>query len=172
MDKDRIIEADTCMARGEKFLVPSVWQFRFSPDWDAATSEFEKAANLYKAAKAQDKAKYAFIKAAEGKRKIGLFSLSAKHYESASTIAKDLKNFDESVKFLEVASTLYRENGNIEKGADLLAKAAKLIENENVDTALHLYKLSCENYELAEKESFGMNTAFRGRYILALKAKK
>jgi len=154
MDKDRIIEADTCMARGEKFLVPSVLQFRFSADWDAATSEFEKAANLYKAAKAQEKAKHAFIKAAEGKRKTGLLSLSAKHYETASTIAKDLKHLDESVKLLEVASTLYRENGNIEKGADLLAKAAKLIEFENVESALNLYKLSCEYYELAEKETW------------------
>jgi len=142
------------MKRAEKFLVASVLQFRFSPDWDAATSEFEKAANLYKAAKALDKAKYAYMKAAEGKRKLGLLSMSAKHYETASTIAKDLKMLDESVKLLEVASTLYRENGNIEKGADLLGKAAKIIENDNVDSALNLYKMSCEYYELAEKENF------------------
>jgi len=119
---------------------------------------FEKATHLYKGAKAHEKAKNAFERAAEAQQHCNMPYTAAKHLEAAGGMAKELKQPGEAAGLYQRASLCYRENGNPEKAADTLVKAAKVIETSDADKAIQLIEEAVDIYESEDKEHFAGST--------------
>ncbi|KAL9382965.1 hypothetical protein Peur_023288 [Populus x canadensis] len=112
---------------------------RWSADWRNATLLYEEAANLFRVAKKNEKAKEAFEKASKGQEMLSSPWDAAKDMESAAALAKELGNWNEVSDFYRRASELYMECGRPQPASDALAKAARALEDTIPDAAVQLY---------------------------------
>jgi len=60
--------------------------------------------------------------------------------EQAILICKEMGNLNEAAELAERACIIYQQHGSPDSGALCLEKAAKMIETENPEKALNLYK--------------------------------
>jgi len=166
----KLEEGDIAMKEAEKLTTKTM--FRWKPDWEAASGLYEKAGTCYKNAKAYEKAKQAFVKASTAFVSMKISFSAAKNLDLAATMAKEEKEMDESADLYEKAALLYREDpGHTEKSAETLMKAAKVIEDTNVERALQLCLDACSLFETDDRELYASQT-FKTTMALSLKLKK
>eukprot|EP01133_Synstelium_polycarpum_P013680 gene13680-16112_t len=113
------------------------------PDWDGALMAYEKAGKVL----LQETVKF------------------------AAAMAKEMKDVKEEAALLVEASKLYRTNGNSYAAADAMTKAAKILEDTDLEQALSLLHDSCELFELDDKEHYSGDT-FKMTISMLLKHKK
>ncbi|CAK7357407.1 unnamed protein product [Dovyalis caffra] len=140
---------------------------RWSADWRNATRLYEEAANLFRVAKKNEKAKEAFEKASKGQEMLSSPWDAAKHMESAGALAKELRNWNEVTDFYRRASELYMECGRPQPASDALAKAASALEDAMPDAAVQLYNDASAILEEDGKEqmAFDLYRAATSVYI-------
>jgi tetratricopeptide (TPR) repeat protein len=140
---------------------------RWSADWKAATVLYEQAAVSFRAAKNYEKAKEAFEKASKGQEMLSSPWDAAKDMESAASLAKDLKNWNEVTDLYRRASELYIECGRPQPASDALAKGARAVEEAIPEEAVKLYTDACEILEEDGKEqmAFDLYRAAASAYI-------
>ncbi|XP_072024306.1 gamma-soluble NSF attachment protein-like isoform X2 [Amphiura filiformis] len=133
----KVSEALEHIEKAEKSLKTSF--FKWTPDFDSAAHEYEKAAVCYKNAKSPADARKMYIKAADCHRNCQALFHAAKDYKQAGFICKDLKKYDECVDLIKKAAFMYREHGAPDTAAITLEKAAKTMETVNTNVAVDLY---------------------------------
>ncbi|KAG6755579.1 hypothetical protein POTOM_041412 [Populus tomentosa] len=140
---------------------------RWSADWRNATLLYEEAANLFRVAKKNEKAKEAFEKASKGQEMLSSPWDAAKDMESAAALAKELGNWNEVSDFYRRASELYMECGRPQPASDALAKAACALEDTIPDAAVQLYNDASTILEEDGKEqmAFDLYRAASSVYI-------
>ncbi|EGC38320.1 soluble NSF attachment protein gamma isoform [Dictyostelium purpureum] len=162
-------EADAYKKEGDKLSKTTL--LRWKADWDGAAIVYEKAANGYRAAKVYDDAKYCFLRLSLCQTNTDVYFLAAKSMENAAAMAKEMGDTKECVNLLLESCKLYRTNGNSFQAADNMTKAAKLLEDIDINKTFELLKDACELFELDDKDHFSGDT-FKQTISLLLKHKK
>lgn len=145
----KINEALEYLASAEKCLKTGF--LKWKPDYDGAASEFSKAAVAFKNAKQYDQAKEAYLKEAQSHKFNQALFHSAKAYEQAGMMLKEMQRLPEAVDLIERASTMYLENGTPDTAAIALERAGKLVETVNLDKAIELFRAAGAVYENEER---------------------
>lgn len=140
-DVDKVAQAEKLFKSAEKHAKKSLFH---KPDWDQASTEFEQAAQHFRNAKSFDRAIDAFVKAADANEQINLMWAAGKALENAAMIAKDLNRMEESTKFFISSARKYRMDGKVDKAAEVLRKAARLMETSNIGSAIEMLQDCCE----------------------------
>eukprot|EP01100_Stratorugosa_tubuloviscum_P009150 TRINITY_DN3821_c1_g3_i1.p1 TRINITY_DN3821_c1_g3~~TRINITY_DN3821_c1_g3_i1.p1 ORF type:complete len:327 (-),score=146.63 TRINITY_DN3821_c1_g3_i1:66-995(-) len=145
--------------------------FKWTADYEGAILEFERAANCFRQSKEFLKSINAFQRAAETAIICNLQFSAAKHFESASNIAKEIKQYDSATDLLIRAANNTKEAGNLERSIDILVKAAKVSEESNPNRAIEIYNEALDIIELC-KISGLFNEAFKCFLNFLYKQKK
>uniref|UniRef100_A0A6N2KLG8 Gamma-soluble NSF attachment protein n=1 Tax=Salix viminalis TaxID=40686 RepID=A0A6N2KLG8_SALVM len=168
-----ISDPDKLISKADKLTKLSLT--RWSADWRNATLLYEEAANLFRVAKKNEKAKEAFEKASKGQEMLSSYFLNekirpwdaAKHMESAAALAKELGYWNEVTDFYRRASELYMECGRPQPASDALAKGARALEDAMPEAAVQLYNDASAILEEDGKEqmAFDLYRAATSVYI-------
>ncbi|RUS80588.1 hypothetical protein EGW08_011643 [Elysia chlorotica] len=118
--------------------------FKWKPDTDGAVAEYNKAATAFRNAKAYEQAKESYIKAGDLQKTVNSPFHAAKAYEQAGFLCKENKEYDEAVHWMELAALMFQEHGTPDTAALCLDKAAKMVEQEKPEKAIHLYTKACD----------------------------
>eukprot|EP00243_Klebsormidium_subtile_P000372 TRINITY_DN10603_c0_g3_i1.p1 TRINITY_DN10603_c0_g3~~TRINITY_DN10603_c0_g3_i1.p1 ORF type:complete len:306 (+),score=76.39 TRINITY_DN10603_c0_g3_i1:232-1149(+) len=162
-------EADKALKKADKYT--KVTLTRWGPDFEKATPLYEKAASLYKLAKNLEKAKHCYERASTGQCRTDNKWLGAKHLESAASLAKELKQWDEVLDTYKRAAELYNEVGRPQVAAEAYGKAAKAIEAEKPEEAIKLYIEAISVFEEEQKEGLASDL-YRAAGAAMIKSKK
>eukprot|EP00794_Sanderia_malayensis_P018237 gene18237-20056_t len=133
----------------EKYMKTSF--FKWSPDYDSAADQYNKAAVCFKVAKSYEQAKDGFKKTAECFEKNHQLYHAAKALTEAATICSEQKNYDETMDLMAKACCLYRENGTPDTACRNLVSTAKMIEIAAPLKAIQLFEEAAEIAENDEK---------------------
>lgn len=133
----KIAEGEDHVKKAEKYLKTSF--MKWSPDYDSAGDEYSRAATSFKVAREMTRTLDCLDKACECYKMIKSLYSAAKMLEQAVLICRDTNQLDRIVDYAERGAMLYRQNGNPEAAAQLLEKAAKILEAKHPDKALTLY---------------------------------
>uniref|UniRef100_A0A6N2KA05 Gamma-soluble NSF attachment protein n=1 Tax=Salix viminalis TaxID=40686 RepID=A0A6N2KA05_SALVM len=160
-----ISDPDKLISKADKLTKLSLT--RWSADWRNATLLYEEAANLFRVAKKNEKAKEAFEKASKGQEMLSSPWDAAKHMESAAALAKELGYWNEVTDFYRRASELYMECGRPQPASDALAKGASALEDAMPEAAVQLYNDASAILEEDGKEqmAFDLYRAATSVYI-------
>ncbi|KAL4717695.1 hypothetical protein ACJJTC_000844 [Scirpophaga incertulas] len=138
----KINEAEEHCRAAEKFLKTSL--LRWKPDYDSAADEYSQAAQCYRIARDLNKSKQCHLKASENHKKNRSFFHSAKALENAIIVCKETASPDEIYTLACDSSSLYQQHGSGDSGANVLDKAAKIIEESSPEKAVKLYQQAAE----------------------------
>ncbi|XP_074843557.1 gamma-soluble NSF attachment protein isoform X2 [Carettochelys insculpta] len=105
----------------------------------------------FKNAKQFDQAKDAYLREAEAHANNRALFHSAKAYEQAGMMLKEMQKLPEAVQLIEKASMMYLENGTPDTAAIALERAGKLIESVNPEKAVQLYQQTASVFENEER---------------------
>ncbi|XP_005093259.1 gamma-soluble NSF attachment protein [Aplysia californica] len=125
--------------------------FKWKADQEGAAAEYVKAATAFRNAKALDQAKEAYIKAADLQKAMNSPFHAAKAFEQAGLLCKENKEFDEAVHWMELAALMFQEHGTPDTAALCLDKAAKMVELEKPEKAIHLYTKAADVAEIESR---------------------
>jgi len=139
MEQRKKQEGHDHMAKAEKYLETSVWKLKFAPDWDSAADELNKAAVCFRVGQSWPEAKEAHLKAAEAYANNGSLYHAGKQLDQAMNIVRDMGQLEEVEELANRGGLLYRQAGNPESAAQLLVRAAKLLEVSDPARAVSLY---------------------------------
>eukprot|EP00298_Acanthocystis_sp_HF-20_P028302 c6984_g1_i2.p1 GENE.c6984_g1_i2~~c6984_g1_i2.p1 ORF type:complete len:297 (+),score=101.42 c6984_g1_i2:34-924(+) len=139
-------EADENMAKGEERLKTSL--FRRKPDWLGAIDFFDRAGICYKNCQDKPKSMEAYKKLSTCHENIGGYASAAKALENASALTDDAV---ESANILEAAARLYQVAQTSERAAEVLVKAAKILEKNDVTRAITFMTEAAEIIEDQER---------------------
>jgi len=137
-------EGSDHLAAAAKYLETSAWKLKFSPDWDSAADEFNKAAVCFKVGKSWDQAKGAHMKAAEAYANSGSLFHAGKQFDQALLICKELGHLEEVEDLASRGGLLYRQAGSPESASQMLIRAAKLLEVKHPERAISLYEKAAD----------------------------
>jgi tetratricopeptide (TPR) repeat protein len=165
----KYLEAEKLMKEADKLTTKTL--FRWKPDWESASTMYENAGTYFKNAKVPERAKDAFIRAANCFENMNLGFSAGKNYDAAAMMAKDLNSSEEAADLYEKASMFYRQENSPDKAAETLLKASKCVEDLNPDRAIQLSIAACDLYQEEEKELFS-GQAFRSTISLLLRNNK
>ncbi|KAI8579242.1 hypothetical protein K450DRAFT_243462 [Umbelopsis ramanniana AG] len=169
MEAERIKTAVKLMQDGDKASQKGLFK---KPDWDIAGQNYERAATAFKVGKSYEQAVQAYNKASEALLKADATHLAGKAMESAAQIlAQNLHQPDRAADAYRRASELFVTQGSVDRGAEQLEKAAKVMENVDVNAAIDLYSQSCSLYEQEDRGRFAMDT-FKKAISLLVKTQK
>lgn len=147
MESRKLKEGEEELAAGAKCLKTSMLS-RWKPNWDEASTHFEKAANAFRVAKALPQAMEALVKASECHRNLGSNFDAARHLEAAGQIARDnAKDAAKAATFYEMASALYIEQGNVDAAGQAFVKAAKAVEEQDPCRGASIVAKGCGMYD-------------------------
>eukprot|EP00735_Rhodelphis_limneticus_P002712 TRINITY_DN1368_c0_g1::TRINITY_DN1368_c0_g1_i1::g.19955::m.19955 TRINITY_DN1368_c0_g1::TRINITY_DN1368_c0_g1_i1::g.19955 ORF type:complete len:367 (+),score=80.68,sp/Q9U9R7/SNAG_DICDI/30.58/5e-36,SNAP/PF14938.1/3e-18,TPR_12/PF13424.1/0.021,TPR_12/PF13424.1/0.41,TPR_12/PF13424.1/1.3,TPR_11/PF13414.1/0.068,TPR_11/PF13414.1/0.052,TPR_11/PF13414.1/1.6e+02,TPR_14/PF13428.1/1.5e+03,TPR_14/PF13428.1/56,TPR_14/PF13428.1/4.7e+02,TPR_14/PF13428.1/9.5,TPR_14/PF13428.1/14,TPR_14/PF13428.1/20,PPR_3/PF13812.1/ len=178
MSSKHIEQGDDHMKAGKNHAKVNI--LKWSADWDAACREFEKAAVCYKNAKEFDKCVNAYKKAAEAYEKAGNKYATATSFEKAGNILRDRSIASstpedqkdaaakEGAELYKSSSQWYDLNGSPDKAAEMLVKAAKLLEPTDPDSSMVLLEAACLIFERDDRQQFAQET-YRTAVTLAVK---
>ncbi|KAF5288240.1 hypothetical protein FQA39_LY04008 [Lamprigera yunnana] len=121
----------------EKSLKTSLLKWR--PDYEVAAEEYNKAATCFRNAKAFEQCRDSLLKAAECHKQNRSLFYAAKAIDQAILICKELGDLREVTAFAERAANMYQNHGSADTAAASLDKAAKIMEQQYPEQALHLY---------------------------------
>ncbi|KAL7640354.1 UNVERIFIED_CONTAM: hypothetical protein RMT77_008625 [Armadillidium vulgare] len=138
----KVEEALAHIREAEKSLKTGL--LKWKPDYDIAADEYNAAATCYKAARQFAQSRDCLLKAAENYKICRSFFSAAKCVEHAALASKEIGDIDSIASLSERAAGLYRNHGVPDTAALALDKGAKMIEGQNVEKALHLYKYAVE----------------------------
>ncbi|KAI8854480.1 soluble NSF attachment protein, partial [Chytridium lagenaria] len=142
------------------------------PDWESARPLYDEAAVIFRNAKAYDHAVEAYAKSAAANKEEGSLFIAGKQLEQgAQILAQFLQKSDEAAKLFREASNYFLAHGSPDRAAEMLEKAAKQLENSNVNESLELYREACSIYESEDKLRTGVDT-FTRAVSMALRANK
>jgi len=133
-------EGSEHLAAAAKYLETSAWKLKFSPDWDSAADEFNKAAVCFKVGRSWDQAKSAHMKAAEAYANSGSLFHAGKQFDQAMLICKEMGLLEEVEDLASRGGLLYRQAGSPESASHMLIRAAKLLEVKHPERAISLYE--------------------------------
>ncbi|KAL5578228.1 hypothetical protein UlMin_019927 [Ulmus minor] len=162
-------DPDKLVAKADKLTKLSLT--RWSADWKSATVLYEQAANAFRVAKDNEKAKEAFEKASKGQEMLSSPWDAAKHMESAAALAKELGKWNEVADFFRRASELYVECGRSQPASDALAKGARALEDAAPDEAIQLYTDACSLLEEDNREQMAFDL-YRAATTIYIKLEK
>ncbi|XP_031499522.1 gamma-soluble NSF attachment protein isoform X2 [Nymphaea colorata] len=144
---------------------------RWKADWRNATSLYEKAALAFRHARAPEKAKEAFEKAARGQEMLSSPWDVAKHMEAAAALAKEVGNWGEVSDFYRRASECYTECGRSQPASDALAKGARALEEAVPQDAIQMYADACAILEDDGKQQMAFDL-YRSAMSLYIKLER
>lgn len=151
MEARKNAEGQAHLQNADKYMETSFFKLKFSPDWDSAADELNKAATCFKVAKNWEDCKKAHLRASEGYANSGSLFHAAKALDQAMMICKEQNNFKEVVSLAERGGLLYRQAGSPESATQLLVKGAKYLEREHPDEALGLYEKAAETVGVEDR---------------------
>lgn len=126
----------------EKSLKTSLLKWR--PDYEIAADEYSKAATCFRNAKSFEQCKDCLLKATECHKQNRSLFHAAKSLDQAILVCKELGDLREVAALADRACNMYQTHGSADAGASSLDKAAKLLEQQNPEQALHLYQRAAE----------------------------
>lgn len=151
MEARKNAEGETHLQNADKYMETSFLKLKFSPDWDSAADELNKAATCFKVAKNWESCRKAHMRASEAYANSGGLFHAAKQLDQAVLICKEQNNFTEVVSLAERGGLLYRQAGSPESATQLLIKGAKYLEREHPDEALGLYEKAAETVGVEDR---------------------
>jgi len=137
-------EGKAHLLKAEKCLETSVLKLKFNPDWDSAADEYNKAAICFKVAKNWSASIEAHKKACEGYANSGSLYHAGKQLDQAVLMCKESNDLSEVETLAGRGGLLYRQAGSPESAAQLLVRAAKLLELTVPQNAIGLYEKASE----------------------------
>jgi len=137
----------------DNFLETSVWKLKFSPDWDSAANELTKAAICFKVAMCWDECKAAHLRACEAYANSGSLYHAAKQLDQALLVCKEQNKLEEVEDLASRGGLLYRQGGNPESAAQMLVRAAKMLEREFPVRAMSLYEKASDTVSTEDRMS-------------------
>lgn len=138
----KIEEARDFSERGMKAIKVTVFQWK--ADHLLAAPLFESSSNAYKAAGEFEQARVMMVQSAKSHEGYGALSTCAVAYMNAAKIAQAQNNKVQAAEHFKESAEMWGSHGDVEKCADVLAKAAKELENEKPTEALDLYNRAIE----------------------------
>lgn len=138
----KIEEARDFSERGMKAIKVTVFQWK--ADHLLAAPLFESSSNAYKAAGELEQARVMMVQSAKSHEGYGALSTCAVAYMNAAKIAQAQNNKVQAAEHFKESAEMWGSHGDVEKCADVLAKAAKELENEKPTEALDLYNRALE----------------------------
>ena len=138
----KTLEAEEHLRKAEKYLKTSF--MKWTPDYDPAADEFSRAATCFKVGKEHDKTLDALNRACECYKEVKSLYQAAKMLEQAVLVCRDSGKLDLISDYASRGGLLYRQHGSPETAAQLLEKAAKILEHKDPETALTLYAKAAE----------------------------
>ncbi len=145
----KIAEAEEFIEKAEKALKTSF--FKRTPDYDTAGDSYSRAATNYKIGGDKAKALDCLEKACNCYKELRSLFQAARMLEQATLMARDMSQLDKVVDFAERGALLYRQDGANESGAQLLEKAAKIVEGTSPEKAVGLYLKAAETVTVEER---------------------
>jgi len=149
-------EADQRVAAGEKALQTGF--FKWTPDYEIAAGEFQKAGLAFQLAGLIDEAVKAYKRAAFCHLQSKTEYSAGKNYEAAGKAEYSRKNYKDAAQLFQKASSNYCNSDNNEKAADALVEAAKAWESAEelkqsaaaLEEALSIYEADDREYNAIE----------------------
>ncbi|CAK1588391.1 unnamed protein product [Parnassius mnemosyne] len=138
----KLTEAQEHYRTAEKFLKTSL--LRWKPDYDSAADEYSQAAQCYRIARDLKNSKECHLKASEMYKKNRSFFHAGKALENAIIVSKELSTPDEIYTLACESSSLYQQHGSGDSGANVLDKAAKILEENSPEKAVKLYQQAAD----------------------------
>lgn len=137
-------EGEAHLASAAKYLETSFFKLKFSPDWDSAADEYNKAAICFKVARNWTACREAHLKACEGYANSGSLYHAGKQLDMAMLVCKEQNDLSEVESLASRGGLLYRQAGSPEAAVQLLLRAAKLLEISMPASAISLYQKASE----------------------------
>ena len=153
LEERKTKEGEEHLAAAAKYMETSAWKLKFTPDWDSTANELTKAAVCFKVGKNFAKAKETNLKAAEAYVKCGNLYHAGKQVELALNIVRDLGEVEEVEYLAERGGLLYRQAGSPESAAQLIVRAAKLLEQKDPGRAVGLYQKAADTVATEDRDS-------------------
>ncbi|XP_049885345.1 gamma-soluble NSF attachment protein-like [Pectinophora gossypiella] len=138
----KLQEAQEHCRAAEKFLKTSL--LRWKPDFDSAADEYSQAAQCYRIARDLKMSKECHLKASEYYLKNRAFFHAAKALENAIIVAKEMATPQELYNLATESASLYQQHGSGDSGANVLDKAAKILENNSPELAVKLFQQAAD----------------------------
>jgi len=141
------------LARADKHLETSAWKLKFSPDWDSAADDLNKAAICFKVSCSWEDCKAAHLRACEAYANSGSLYHAAKQLDQALLVCKEQGRLEEVEDLASRGGLLYRQAGNPESASQMLVRAAKLLEREHPSRAISLYEKAADTVATEDRQS-------------------
>ncbi|KAJ8736766.1 hypothetical protein PYW07_000037 [Mythimna separata] len=113
--------------------------FRWKADFDSAADEYSQAAQCYRIARDLPNSKECHLKASECYKKNNAFFHAAKALENAIIVSKEIAPPEEIYNLAVESASLYQQHGSGDSGASVLDKAAKILEEKDLELAVKLF---------------------------------
>lgn len=144
LQQRKVAEGRELVASADNHLVTSVWKLKFQPDWDSAANDLNKAAICFKVGLAWEECKAAHLRACEAYANSGSLYHAAKQLDQALLVCKEQGRLEEVEGLASRGGLLYRQAGSPESAAQMLVRAAKLLEREHPARAVGLYEKAAD----------------------------
>lgn len=149
MSNGKIKEAEENIRQAEKYLKTSM--FKWNPDYDSAGDAYSRAATAYKVGGNKQKAIECLDKACDCYLQMRTLFQAARMLDQAVLLSRDLNKLDDVVKYAERGALLFRQDGSNESAAQLLEKAAKIVETQAPEKAIGVYLKACETVGVEDR---------------------
>lgn len=153
LQEKKAVEGRALVASADKHLETSAWKLKFSPDWDSAANDLNKAAVCFKVACRWEECKAAHLRACEAYANSGSLYHAAKQLEGALLVCREQGRLDEVEDLASRGGLLYRQAGSPESAAQMLVKAAKIVERETPERAVSLYEKAADTVSTEDRSS-------------------
>ncbi|CAH0716331.1 unnamed protein product, partial [Brenthis ino] len=160
----KLHEAQEHCKTAEKFLKTSL--LKWKPDFDSAADEYNQAAQCYRIARDVKSSKECYLKASEFYKKNRAFFHAAKAIENAIIVSKEVATTDELYQMGLESSSLYQQHGSGDSGANILDKAAKIIEGRAPELAVKLFQQAADVSSTASSQHQGSEYISKSSRIL------
>lgn len=149
--------------------------FRWKPDWEKASTEFEQAAKKYQ--KIGDSALHecvdSYAQAAQAFYQLGSINSAARNLETAALMSTKIPvNEKNTAELYQQAAKYYAENGQTAKAASTFVLAANVLKEVDTEVATAFYMKACEAYESDEERSVQGTDTFKTTIAYLIKTEQ
>ncbi|CAG9539334.1 unnamed protein product [Cercopithifilaria johnstoni] len=165
INRRRVAEATECIRKAEAYLKTSIIKMKFKPDYDSAAIEYDRAAVCFKNALQMEQSRDAYLKAAQMHKENGNLFHWAKCNENAATICKEMGDSCGTLKYMDLAADGYAESGSSDSSAMALDKAAKCLEDIDLEKAIEVYHKALTMVRETDRMAGGFMTRLTKLYL-------